>query len=174
VKEKKMAHPLMPKATALWLVENTSLTFGQIAEFCGLHPLEIQALADGEIGAGLAPFDPILNNQLTLEEIARCQRDVNAHLQLVEIEDVLEKKRKGGKYTPVSLRKDRPHGIAWMLKNHPEVSDAVLIRLLGTTKNTIEAIRSKTHHDSAHIKPQHPVTLGLCSEKDFDEIVGNG
>lgn len=167
-----MAYPLMPKATALWLVENTSLTFGQIAEFCGLHPLEIQALADGEIGAGLAPFDPLLNNQLSLEEIERCQQDPKAQLQLVEIEDVLEKKRKGGKYTPVSRRKDRPNGIAWMLKNHPEVSDAMLIRLLGTTKNTIDAIRSKTHHDSTHIKPQHPVTLGLCSQKDFEAMIG--
>lgn len=166
-----MAYPLMPKATALWLVENTPLTFEQIAAFCGLHVLEVQALADEEIGAGLAPFDPVLNQQLSLEEIERCRQDPQARLQLLEVQDLLDKKRKGAKYTPVSRRKERPDGIAWMLKNHPEISDAVLIRLLGTTRTTIEAIRSKTHLNSPHIKPRHPVTLGLCSRKDFEEVM---
>ena len=167
-----MPYPLMPKATALWLVENTSLTFQQIADFCGLHLLEVQALADGEIGGGLAPWDPILNRQLSLEEIKRCQEDPQAQLDLLKIEDILEKKTKGGgKYTPLSRRKDRPNGIAWMLKNHPEVSDSALIRLLGTTKTTIDSIRLKTHPESTRIKPQHPVTLGLCSKKSFDEVV---
>jgi hypothetical protein len=166
-----MAYPLMPKATALWLVENTSLTFEQIAQFCGLHLLEVQALADGEIGSGLAPFDPIFNNQLSWEEIKRCEADPQAHLQLREVEDVLEKKRAGKKYTPLSRRKERPNAIAWMLKNYPDVSDAALVRLLGTTKTTIEAIRNKTHRDSAHIKPQNPVTLGFCSQKDFEDAI---
>ena len=166
-----MAYPLMRKATALWLVENTTLTFDQIAVFCGLHPLEIQSLADGEIGIGLAPFDPILNNQLTAEEIERASKDSGAVLQLSPFQDLSQKKKSGGKYTPVARRKERPDGIAWVLKNHSEISDTVLIRLLGTTKATIDSIRTKSHWNSTNIKPRHPVTLGLCSQTDLDEAI---
>ncbi len=166
-----MTYPLMPKATALWLLDNTGLTFEQIAVFCGLHILEVQALADGEIGMGLAPFDPILNKQLTMEEIERCHQDPASRLSLSPFQDLSPKKRTGGKYTPVSRRKERPDGIAWVLKNHPEISDAVLIRLLGTTKATIDTVRTKSHWNSANIKPRHPVTLGFCSQKDLDEAI---
>lgn len=167
-----MSAPLMPKATALWLIENSTLTFEQIADFCGLHIVEIQAIADGEISSSLTPFDPILNGQLTLEEINRCEKDSTARLVLSALPAVMEKKlKKGGHYTPVSLRKDRPNGIAWMLKNYPEVSDAAVCRLLGTTKATLDAVRNKTHWNSPNIKPGNPVTLGLCSQKALDETL---
>ncbi|MBN9343659.1 MAG: cytoplasmic protein [Caedibacter sp. 38-128] len=166
-----MVVPLMPKATALWLVENTTLTFEQIATFCELHLLEVQAIADGEIGVGLVPFDPLANNQLTPQEIKRCEEDSSKHLILKEHESVLDKNFKKGRYTPVSLRKDRPDGIAWILKHYPQMNDALLCRLLGTTKATIEAIRNKTHKKALNIKPRHPVTLGLCTQKDLDQAV---
>jgi hypothetical protein len=166
-----MVVPLMPKATALWLVENTTLTFEQIAAFCELHLLEVQAIADGEIGVGLVPFDPLINNQLTAEEIKRCETDSSKHLTLKEHDSVLDKNFRKGRYTPVSLRKDRPDGIAWVLKHYPQMSDASLCRLLGTTKATIEAIRNKTHKKALNIKPRHPVTLGLCTQRDLDQAV---
>ncbi len=166
-----MVVPLMPKATALWLIENTTLTFEQIATFCELHLLEVQAIADGEIGVGLVPFDPISNNQLTAQEIKQCEEDSSKNLILKEHEFILDKNFKKGRYTPVSLRKDRPDGIAWILKNYPQMSDLALSRLLGTTKATIESIRNKTHKKALSIKPRHPVTLGLCTQKDLDQAV---
>lgn len=166
-----MAVPLMPKATALWLIENTTLTFEQIAAFCELHLLEVQAIADGEIGIGLVPFDPLANNQLTPQEIKRCEEDSTKHLALKEHELILDRNFKKGRYTPVSLRKDRPDGIAWVLKNYPQMNDLTLCRLLGTTKATIESIRNKTHKKALSIKPRHPVTLGLCTQKDLDQAI---
>ncbi len=166
-----MTAPLMPKATALWLVENTTLTFEQIAAFTELHALEIQAIADGEIGANLSPFDPILNEQLTMEEIKRCEGDPNARLQLLISEKVLVKKRGGGKYTPVSKRPDRPDAIAWVLKYHPNMSDGQICKLLGTTRPTIESVRTKSHWNSANIKPRSPVGMGLCTEAELQDAI---
>lgn len=162
-----MSAPLMPKATALWLIDNTTLTFDQIAVFCDIHILEIQAIADGEIALGMVPSDPILEGELTRAEIDRCQADPSAHLTRSRPLDVF-KRKKEGKYTPVARRKDRPDGIAWLLRYHPELTDSAIMTLLGTTKTTIEAIRGKTHRDAATIKPHHPVTLGLCTQKDLD------
>jgi hypothetical protein len=165
-----MANPLMPKATAVWLLENTALTFDQIADFCGLHILEIQAIADGDAAVGMVGLNPLTNGQLTPEEIERCTLDPVARLQMHE-SPALKNKRKGAKYTPLARRHDRPDAIAWVLKYHPELSDAQVVRLLGTTKSTIAAIRGKTHWNTQQIKPRHPVTLGFCAQKDLDLAV---
>lgn len=167
-----MSAPLMPKATAIWLLDNTTLTFDQIAAFCHLHVLEIQAIADGEIAAGMAPFDPVEHGSLTMAEIERCQKDPDARPVAIEIHSVSAKKKKGGnRYVPVSKRADKPDALAWMLKHHPEVSDADICRLLGTTSPTINAIRNKTHWNSANIRAKSPVILGLCSQEDLDRVV---
>lgn len=167
-----MALPLMPKATAVWLVENTALSFIQIAEFCGLHELEIQAMADGDVGMGMQGMDPIANGQLSQEEIDRCAADPTTRLKLVKSVNPAPKARgKGARYTPVSKRQDRPDGIAWLLKNHPELQDVQIAKLLGTTKPTIKAIRDKTHWNSTQITARNPVTLGLCSEADLEKAV---
>jgi hypothetical protein len=165
-----MSLPLMPKATAVWLVENTTLSFEQIAEFCGMHELEVQAIADGEVAAGIVGLDPVANGQLTREEIDRCEKDANAKLKLIQ-NDLLREKQKGARYTPVSKRQDRPDAIAWLLKHHPELSDAQLSKLIGTTKATIQSVRDKTHWNAANIKPRNPVTLGLCTEADLEKAV---
>lgn len=165
--------PLMPKATAVWLVDNTSLTFEQIAEFCGLHVLEVKGIADGDVAHGIKGMDPISSGQLSREEIARAQKDSNYHLQLseskVEIPEI--KTKKSPRYTPVSRRQDRPNAILWLLKRHPELKDSQVMRLVGTTKPTIEAIRGRTHWNSANLQPMDPVTLGLCSQTDLDNAV---
>ena len=159
-----MALPMMPKATAVWLVENTALTFSQIAEFCGLHELEVKAIADGEIAAGMVGLDPIANHQLTKEELERCAADPKAQLQLLKSDLPQPKaKPKGARYTPVSKRQDKPDAIAWLIRNYPELGDAAISRLLGTTKQTINAIRERTHWNSANIRPRDPIELGLCS-----------
>jgi hypothetical protein len=163
--------PLMPKATALWLIENTTLTFEQIADFCHLHILEVRSLADGEVDGALMPNDPILHGQLLLEEIYRCEKDPLSHLQLRVFNDLLPKKKKVAKYTPLSKRAEKPDGVAWVLKNHPELSDSQVVTLIGTTKQTIDAIRHRTHRNSNYIKPRCPVTLGLCTQIDLDEAV---
>ena len=164
--------PLMPKATAVWLVENTSLSFEQIAEFCGLHELEIAAIADGEVAIGMVGLDPIANGQLTKEEIARCQADPNARLDYAEQNIPQPSARtKGPRYTPVTKRGDKPDAISWLLRNHPELSDAAVSRLIGTTKPTIAAVRDRTHWNSPNIKARHPVTLGLCTQAELDEAV---
>ena len=163
--------PLMPKATAVWLVENTSMTFDQIADFCKLHPLEVKGIADGEVAAGIKGFDPVAGNQLTREEIERGERDPEYRLRLavskVKLPEV-KSTRKGPRYTPVSRRQDRPNAILWLLRNHPELKDASIIRLVGTTKTTIQQIKERTHWNSAGLAPMDPVTLGLCSQIDLD------
>lgn len=167
-----MTLPLMPKATAVWLVENTALTFQQIADFCGLHELEVQAIADGEVAAGMQGWDPVGNGQLTREEIARCEADPALRLKLVKANIPLpQAKGKGPRYTPISRRQDKPNAIAWLIRTHPELSDAQVSKLIGTTKPTIEKIRDRTHPESQNIKPQHPVTLGLCTQVELDSAL---
>jgi uncharacterized protein len=161
---------LMPKATAVWLVENTSLTFEQIAHFCTLHPLEVKAIADGEAATGIKGFDPIMHGQLTREELDKAQGDAEHHLKLSVSKVRLPEppKRKGPRYTPLSRRQDRPNAILWLLRSHPEVKDAAIMRLVGTTKSTIAAIKERTHWQSSTLSPLDPVTLGLCSQIDLD------
>jgi uncharacterized protein len=167
-----MTLPLMPKATAVWLVENTSLSFDQIGEFCGLHPLEIQAIADGEVAVQMVGLDPVANGQLSLEEIERCQKDPNARLQIAKQAHPVELvKRSGPRYTPIAKRQDKPDAIAWLLKNHPELSDGQISKLVGTTKPTIAAVRDRTHWNSTNIKPRHPVALGLCTMEMLEAAV---
>jgi hypothetical protein len=165
-----MSHmPLMPKATAVWLVDNTSLSFEQIADFCRLHPLEVKGIADGEVAAGIKGMDPVANGQLTREEIARAEADPAARLHLVASALPLPKARgKGARYTPVSKRNDRPDAIAWLLRHHPNLSDQQVGKLLGTTKETIAKVRDRTHWNSANIKPRDPVILGLCTQSDLN------
>ena len=165
--------PLMPKATAIWLVENTSLTFDQIAFFCKLHPLEVKGIADGEVGAGIRGADPVTSGQLTRDEIARAEKDSGYQLKLATSKVVLPQvKRRGPRYTPLSRRQDRPNAILWLVRNHPELKDAQIMRLVGTTKTTLQAIRERTHWNSAQLAPMDPVTLGLCSQIDLDMEVG--
>jgi hypothetical protein len=167
-----MAQPLMPKATAVWLVENTSLTFEQIAAFCGLHELEVQAIADQEVAVAMVGMDPIANGQLTKEEIARCAADPSLRLEMAQHDLPAPSPRpKGPRYTPVTKRGDKPDGIAWLLKSAPELSDAAICRLIGTTKPTIAAIRDRTHWNSQAIKPRHPVMLGLCTQAELNEAL---
>jgi len=167
-----MAHPLMPKATAVWLVENTALTFGQISAFCGLHDLEVQAIADDEVATGMQGLDPIAGGELTQEELDRCVTDSSTRLEMAKPKNPMPKARqKGARYTPVSKRQDRPDAIAWLVKSHPELSDAQISQLIGTTKPTINAIRERTHWNMTNIKPQNPIALGLCSGPDLETIV---
>jgi hypothetical protein len=167
-----MRSPLMPKATAVWLVENTSLTFDQIAEFCGLHPLEVQAIADGEVATQMLGLDPVANGQTTAAEIERCQADPEARLKLLETAIPPQYVRhKGPRYTPIAKRQDKPDAIFYLLRNHPELSDAQICRLVGTTKPTINAVRDRTHWNSPNIKARHPVGLELCTLEELDQAV---
>ncbi|WP_313612267.1 DUF1013 domain-containing protein [Agrobacterium sp.] len=160
---------LMPKATAVWLVDNTALSFDQIATFCKLHPLEVKAIADGEAAQGIKGLDPIATGQLSRDEIVRGEGNPNHKLKLSEPKvRVPESKRRGPRYTPVSKRQDRPNAILWLVRNHAELKDAQISRLVGTTKSTIEQIRDRTHWNSANLTPMDPVTLGLCSQIDLD------
>ncbi len=165
--------PLMPKSTAVWLVDNTSLSFEQIAEFCGMHLLEVKGIADGDVAAGIKGMDPVSTGQLTREEIKRAEDDPDHRLRLAEpkLEIPQVKTKRGPRYTPVSRRHDRPNAVLWLLRNHPELKDSQLMRLVGTTKPTIEQIRERTHWNSANLVPQDPVTLGLCSQTDLDAEV---
>ena len=165
--------PLMPKATAVWLVENTSLSFEQIAEFCGLHVLEVKGIADGDVAHGIKGLDPISSGQLTREEIKRAEEEPEHRLELAESKvDIPEVKTKPGpRYTPVSRRQDRPNAVLWLLRNHGELKDSQIMRLVGTTKPTIAAIRDRTHWNSSNLTPQDPVALGLCSQVDLDSEV---
>lgn len=165
-----MTKPLMPHATAAWLVENSSLSFTQIAEFCGLHILEVQAIADDTAATKLTGRDPIRSGELTHEEIERGQADPDYELQLIKAPDSATR-TKGPRYTPVSKRQDKPDGIAWLLKNHPELSDGQIGKLIGTTRTTINAIRDRTHWNMANIEPKDPVTLGLTSQRELDASV---
>ncbi len=162
--------PLMPKATAVWLVDNTSLSFDQIAQLCNLHPLEVKAIADGDAAQGIKGLDPVLTGQLTREEINAAEADPNYQLHIAEPKVRLPeaKPKKGPRYTPVSRRQDRPNAILWLVRNHPELKDSQIMRLVGTTKSTIAAIRDRTHWNSANLTPLDPVTLGLCSQIDLD------
>ena len=165
--------PLMPKATAVWLVENTSLSFEQIAEFCGLHNLEVKGIADGDVAQGIKGMDPISSGQLTREQIAEAEADPSFRLKVVEnkVEMPVVKTKRGPRYTPLSRRQDRPNAVLWLLRNHPELKDTQIMRLVGTTKPTIAAIRERTHWNSSNLQPQDPVTLGLCSQVDLDAEV---
>lgn len=167
-----MTLPLMPKATAVWLVENTRLTFTQIAAFCGLHELEVQAIADGEVAVGLVGLDPLANGQLTQEEIERCEADPAERLTLSKSTlPQPTKRQKGPRYTPVTKRGDKPDAIAWLVREHPELSDAAISRLIGTTKQTINAVRNRTHWNSPNIKPRSPMTLGLCASSELSDAL---
>lgn len=167
-----MTLPLMPKATAVWLVENTALSFEQIAEFCGMHPLEVQGIADGEVAGGIRGMDPLANGQLNMDEIKRVEADPKARLQILgTAKQYISHKTKGSRYTPVARRQDKPDAIAWLVKHFPAMTDAQIAKLIGTTKNTIGAVRGKTHWNSNNIKPRDPVLLGLCSQTHLDAAV---
>jgi hypothetical protein len=166
-----MTQPLMPKATAVWLVENTALSFDQIAAFTGLHPLEVKGIADGEVAVGIRGLDPVLTGQLDAEEIKRCEADPNARLALAGGGPKVQAKPRRGRYTPVSKRHERPNAIAWLLRNYPILSDTQIARLLGTTPATIAQVRGRTHWNAANISPQDPVLLGLCSEAELLEQI---
>ena len=160
---------LMPKATAVWLVDNTSLTFDQIADFCALHPLEVKSIADGDSAQGIKGLDPLATGQLSREELDKALADENHKLKLAEAKvKVPELKKKGPRYTPVSKRQDRPNAILWLVRNHPELRNSQIIRLVGTTKTTIDAIRDRTHWNSANLQPLDPVSLGLSNQIDLD------
>ena len=164
-----MSELLMPKATAVWLVENTTLTFEQIAVFCGLHDLEIQGIADGEVAIGIRGIDPTTNDQLTRDEISRCEKDRSLRLKLKKSNTQLPQRTRKARYTPVSKRQDRPNAISWLIKNYPILSNAQISKLLGTTKSTITAVRDREHWNSQNISPQDPVLLGICSEPELVE-----
>ena len=160
---------LMPKATAVWLVDNTALSFEQIAAFCTLHPLEVQGIADGDVAGGIMGVNPIQNGQLTREEIEKAEADPNYRMKVSEPKvRVAAVKRKGPRYTPISRRNERPNAIKWLVRNHPELKDAQIMRLVGTTKSTIESVRENSHWNSANLTAMDPVTLGLCSQIDLD------
>ena len=166
------AAPLMPKATAVWLLDNTALSFDQVADFCKLHPLEVKAIADGDAAQGIKGLDPVQTGQLTREQITAAEADPAKRLELsapkVALPGTEQRGKKGPRYTPVSRRQDRPNAILWLVRNHPELKDAAIMRLVGTTKSTISAIRERTHWNAASLAPMDPVTLGLCSQTDLD------
>ena len=167
-----MNKPIMAKATAVWLVDNTTLSFRQIGDFCGLHELEVQGIADGDVATGVKGFDPIANNQLTQEEIDVAEKDPGHKLKLkFNPAAVGEEKRRGPRYTPLSKRQDRPASILWLVKFHPELTDGQISKLVGTTKPTIQAIRERTHWNISNIQPIDPVALGLCKQSELDAVV---
>ncbi|MBY4893743.1 DUF1013 domain-containing protein [Rhodobacteraceae bacterium N5(2021)] len=167
-----MNKPIMTKATAVWLVDNTTLSFKQIGDFCGLHELEVQGIADGDVATGVKGFDPLVNNQLTQEEIDAAEKDPNHKLKLKFYSAAVgEEKRRGPRYTPLSKRQDRPASILWLVKFHPELSDGQVSKLVGTTKPTIQAIRERTHWNINNIQPIDPVALGLCKQSELDAAV---
>lgn len=168
-----MSNVLMPKATAVWLLEETSLTFQQIADFCGLHHLEVAGIANEEVARGIRGVDPIAGGFLAREEIERGEKDEAYKLKPMEQKriDVPQPKRRGGRFTPIALRQYRPDAVAWFLRHHPEVPDSQIAKLLGTTKSTIEQVRNRTHWNAPNIKPTDPVSLGLCSQIELDAVV---
>ena len=168
-----MKYPLMPKATAIWLVENTALTFNQIAQFCGLHELEVQGIADGDVAVGMRGYDPIDNNQLTKEEIERCENDETASLNLIKstIIEELPPRKKDTKYTPLSLRQEKPYAILWLIKRYPtELSSSQIAKLTSSTKNTVEAIRNGTYREAV-LETKSPMDVGLCTYKDSEKTL---
>ncbi len=167
-----MNKPIMAKATAVWLVDNTTISFKQIAEFCGLHELEVQGIADGDVAAGVKGFDPVANNQLSQEEIDAAEKDASHALKLkFNAAAVGEEKRRGPRYTPLSKRQDRPAAILWLVKFHPELTDGQISKLVGTTKPTIQSIRERTHWNISSIQPVDPVALGLTKQSELDSAV---
>ncbi|MBU6499119.1 MAG: DUF1013 domain-containing protein, partial [Rhodospirillales bacterium] len=166
-----MTLPLMPKATAVWLIEKTALTFTQIADFCGMHPLEVQAIADGEVAQGIVGYDPVANSQLTQAEITRCEADPEARLKLLPTTLPPPKRSRGARYTPVAKRNDRPDGIAFLLRSYPQLGESQIAKLMGTTKETIQKVRDRSHWNSPNIKPRDPVILGLCTQTDLNAMV---
>jgi uncharacterized protein len=167
-----MAYPLMPKATAVWLVENTGLTFDQIAAFTGLHKLEVQGIADGEVAIGMVGLDPVAGGQISKEDLAKAEADPAVRLTLIHKDLPAPMKRaKGPRYTPVTKRAEKPDAIAWLIKQYPSMSDTQIGRLIGTTKATIQAVRNKTHEATTAIKPKSPVLLGLCTQAELDEAM---
>jgi len=168
-----MTLPLMPKATAIWLVENTALTFKQIADFCGMHELEIKGIADGEVGMGIKGLNPMSTNQRTKEEIEVATNDPEHSLELIQNEITLQTERdpKQKKYTPLSKRQERPDAISWLLRNHPELKDSQVAKLVGSTKNMVVSIKTKANWNMSNIRPQDPVGLGLCKQIDLDDAL---
>lgn len=167
-----MIAPYMPKATAKWLVENTALTFEQIAEFTQMHSLEIQGIADGEVAGSIAPNDPVSSGDLTKEEIERCEKDAGSSLKMNSAAiEFMSRKRKGARYTPVARRQDKPDAVSWLLKHHPELTEAQIVKLIGTTKSTIAAVRDRSHWNSNNLNPRDPVLLGLCTQTALNDAV---
>lgn len=167
-----MAYPLMPKATASWLVDNTTLTFDQIAEFCGLHPLEVQALADGEVNAGIMGANPIQNGELTQEEIERCEKAGNTKLKMMKTDLPKPKARaKGPRYTPVTKRAEKPNAVLYLLKQYPDLADVQIAKLVGSTKPTVASIRDKSHPLFSTLKPTEPVSIGLCTADELEKAL---
>lgn len=168
-----MNKPLMPKATAVWLIENTKLTFDQIAAFCSMHPLEVQGVADGDVATGIIGQDPVLSGQVSREEIEKCEKDSSRALKMNENFERFMKSqgKKKSRYTPVARRQDKPDAIAWFVKTHPDVSDTQIAKLIGTTKTTIAAVRERSHWNIANIKPRDPVLLGLCTQTDLEKVI---
>ncbi len=170
-----MTLPLMPKATAVWLIENTSLTFEQIAAFCGMHPLEVKGIADGEVAIGIIGMNPITNEQVSKEEIARCEGNPQAVLHLSQHAQkhvkITSKKRKTAHYTPIARRQDKPDAVAWFIRYHPEVTDQQIIKIIGTTKSTIASVKLRSHWNMTNIKPRDPVLLGLCSQTELESLL---
>ncbi|MFL2661384.1 MAG: cell cycle transcriptional regulator TrcR [Alphaproteobacteria bacterium] len=167
-----MRKPLMPKATASWLIENTSLSFKQISEFVGVHILEIQALADGEVSSGILPRNPLENGELTQEEISRCETNSQLSLNIKQSDiPIPNSKTKGAKYTPLSKRADKPNGIYWFIKNIPEIPDSKICKLIGTTKKTVQSLRDRSYWNMQNIRAQNPFELGLCSKEDIEKII---
>ena len=170
--EDRIVIPVMPKATAVWLVENTTLTFQQIADFCDMHPLEVQGIADGEVAVGIIGKDPVGSGQLSRDEIVRCELDETAVVQVLKSKNGIESSRRRGKrYIPPSRRIERPNAISWLIKYHPDLRDPQIARLLGTTKTTIVSVRERTHHNIINIKPQDPVLLGICKQVELEAEV---
>ncbi len=166
-------YPLMPKATAVWLIENTALTFKQIGEFCGIHELEIKGIADGEVASSVMAVDPVTSGQLSQEEIEKCSKNPEASLKLqtnATYDELCKKKKKVTKYTPIARRQDKPDAALWLLKNIPDIKDADVIKLIGTSKSTLESIKTKAHWNMTNIVPKDPVLLGLCSQADLNNI----
>ena len=167
-----MRKPLMPKATASWLIENTSLSFKQISEFVGLHPLEIQAIADGEVSSGMLARNPIENGELTKEEIQKCENNEKLNLKIKTSEiPIPQSKTKGARYTPLSKRADKPNGIYWMLKNYPEMPDSKICKIIGTTKKTVQSIKDRSYWNIQNLRAQNPAELGLCTREDLNIVI---
>jgi len=167
-----MRKPLMPKATASWLIENTSLSFKQISEFVGIHALEIQAIADGEVSSGILPRNPLENGELTKEEIIRCEKNHNLNLNIKSSDvPIPNSKTKGSRYTPLSKRADKPNGIYWFIRNIPDIPDSKICKLIGTTKKTVQSIRERTYWNMQNVRAQNPFELGLCNKEDIEKVI---